>query len=303
MSEKEWASFGFPPLRLTTADLQSLLDTAGPDAQLSVDGETPVEADALVPDAQRWVASAVIRTPELRLEFADDHASLNFDNRNAVIAEELAQALCPEHKSGGSIIASVVLGSALFVPLFLMGVRTDVASLVAMGAMLVSIIALSFRRQTTQPTGAPVEGNPGEWCTTFPVARLGFDDLAMHLQTLGDGATLEFASDEQGPMVRMRSSGIRVTLRESTGEVRYEDASARMETLYNTVQQHRRPLRWFTHDDLAILVGMLFPVAAIFLAPAEMRKNATLLAIVPWLGYLLWVLRNQSRKWSVIVRS
>jgi len=303
VSEKEWASFGFPPLRLTTADLQTLLETAGPDAQLSVDGETAVEADALVPDTRSWVASAVIRTPELRLEFADDHASLNFDNRNAVAAEELAHALCPKQNSGGSLIASVILGGALFVPLLLMGVRTDFASLVAMGAMLVSIIVLSFRRQATQPTGAPVEDEPGWWCTTFPVARMGFDDLAMQLQTLGDGATLEFASDEQGPMVLMHGSGLEVTLRESAGEVRYEDASTRMETLYNTVQEHRRPLRWFTHDDLAILAGMLFPVAAISLAPSEMRNNAALLAIVPWFGYLLWVLRNQSRKWSVIVRS
>jgi hypothetical protein len=303
VSEKEWASFGFPPLRLTTADLQSLVETAGPKAELSALGESPVQASDLIPAKRSWVAHAVIQTPELRLEFGDDHASLNFDNRAAVLAEELVDSLCPAPRSGLSILVPLLIGAALFIPLFLIGIRTDVASLVAMAAMLIAMAVVVVLRKPTQPISTELEGDVGKWRTTFSMKGIGFDDLANLLQKIGDEVTLEFASDDDGPHVLLQASGIELTLRATGGEVVYVDASARMEPLYNKVHEYRQTLRWFTHDDLAILAGMIFPIGALVLAPSSMVEKAVLVAVVPWFAYLVWVLRNQGRKWCVIHRS
>ncbi len=303
MSEKEWASFGFPPLRLTTSDLQALVQTAGPNAVLTADGESPIEASDFVPETQSWVAHAVIRTPEMKLEFSDDHASLNFDNRNATISEELAHSLCPSPHSGFSLLLPLLLGALIFVPLYLLGLRADVSSVAAMAAVLVGMALVAIRRRSSQPLTTQLEGEASKWCTTFPTRSIGFDDLGEILQLIGDDASVEFASDEKGPFVLVATEGIKLTLRETAGEVIYDDASSHMEGLYNQVLKHRQPLRWFTHDDLAIIAGMLFPIAAIVFAPDAMQGKAALIATVPWFAYLLWVLRNQSRKWTMIVRN
>lgn len=302
MSEKEWASYGFPPLRLTISDLQALLELAGPNATLSVDGATAVEAASLVPSNRSWVAQAVIKTPELKLDLGDDHASLAFDNHTAILADDIATTLSPKPRSGLSMLVPIAVGAAVFAPLLLFGIRTDIASLVAMAIMLVGIVLTSKLRTPVEPSSAPVTDVPGTWRSTFPTKDIGFDDLAQVVTTLKD-ATVEFDSDEAGPLVLVRSTGIAITLRATECEILYDDAVSRMEELYEKVQSHRQALRWLTHDDFAIVAGMLLPIGAIVLAPPELQVKAALISIVPWLGYLVWVLRNQNGRWSIIKRS
>lgn len=302
MSEKEWASYGFPPLRLATNDLQALLELAGPTATLSVDGATTVEATSLVPSNRSWTAKAVIKSPELKLEFGDDHASLTFDNHTAILADDIAQTLCPKPRSGLSMLLPIALGAVVFASLMLVEIRSDIASLVAMAIMLVGIVLTSKLRTPVEPSSAPDADAAGTWRTVFPTKSIGFDDLAQVVTKL-KGATFEFDSDKAGPLVRICAPGIAVTLRALECEILYDDAVSRMEELYEKVQSHRQSLRWLTHDDFAIVAGMLLPIGAIVLTPQALQTKAALISVVPWLGYLVWVLRNQSTRWSIIKRS
>lgn len=283
--------------------MQSLAQVAGDGVELSVDGKEQVEAAELVPENRAWGSQAFLRGPAFELELADNHATLRVDDHAAKAAENLQALVLRESTSRLSIALPLGVGAVLGGLLLTFGVKPDIAALVSMGCMLFGIAAVSRLRGASQPSTIAVGPGGNQWQTTMPRRELAPADLGRLVEHLGDNATVHFASDEHGPLIALQGdSGIKLTLREATAELVYDNSAVRFEPLYNALLAHRRKLRWLTHDDVAILVGMALPLAVVLLAPSESQLRFAGVAVVPWLAYLLWVLRNQSSRWNLIAR-
>ncbi|MCP4448001.1 MAG: hypothetical protein GY811_22100 [Myxococcales bacterium] len=303
MSEKDWAKFGFPPLRLTLAELRELVAAAGPEAQLSSDGETTVPAEELIAEGRNWTADAVVTTPRLKLELAGDRAQLSFNNHSAMVADQLVTKLAKRQTDLLGVLLPLFLAVAIATPLMLQGFRPHIVSLSAIAGILIGAVAKLIRSRKSQPQSEPLTDAQHRWRTTFESSELNFTALGELAHDVGETASLEFSQDNAAPTIVLRGDGIELTLRAGVGEIVYDDATAHMQDFYNQVRNHRRTLHWLTHDDFAIFAGMLLPVAAIALAPTAFEVNVALIAIVPWLAYLQWVLHNQRKRWSVVVDS
>lgn len=303
MSTTDWISFGLPPLRLTTSDVRALAQVAGDEVELSVNGSDLVEASELVPEKRSWGSQAFLRGPAFELELADSHATLRVDDQASKTADALQALVGRETSSRLSIALPLGLGAVLGGVLLAVGVKTDIAALISMGCMLFGIAAVSRLRGASQPTTTAIGPEGNQWQTTMPRRELALADLRRLAEHLGARATVHFTSDDGGPLIALEGdAGITLTLRESTAELVYENSAVRFEPLYNALLSHRRKLRWLTHDDIAILVGMALPLTAVLVAPSESQVSFAGMAVVPWLGYVLWVLRNQGSRWSLIVR-
>lgn len=286
MSESSWESVGFPPLRLSRSQLDELVAIAGPDATLMERGN-----------------DTIITARGMKLELTDHDATLRFDDRSAAKANELVQELAEQPTRLLVILLPLALGIAVFAPLAVLGFQLDLAAFIALAAMLLGMVATVLLSRSSTIDTNPLDDDSFRWRTRFSSKNLTFAELGEVARSMGEETTLVLEKRDEVPSVTLTSPGIELTLMADRGEVVFDDASSKLEKLYDKVLSHRKTLRWLTHDDLAIFAGMLLPIAAIALAPVDSKRLAALISVVPWLFYLVWILRNQRRHWCTIERS
>ncbi len=291
MKATQWQSFGLPPLALTKADVERLVPLAGDAADVAF--ETSEKSPSQITQA-RLTGTGV------ELECTGHHATLRVDNATETRAEALQAHLQAAPSSRISIVVPLGVGALLGGGLLALGVRNDIAMFAAMSCMLLGIFIVSRLRSVSEPQTTLHGADETEWQTRFTTKRLGFDELGEAMRSLGGDAVLSLSEVDNAPAIEISAPGIRLTLRGQDGVLTYENSAVRFEPLYDAIQTHKRRLWRLSHDDLAILIGMVFPVCAFLVAPADEQRQYAGAAVIPWLAYLLWVLRNQARRWCVI---